>query len=169
MKMNFFYSYLSLLPLALVLLFAPASATERAPEKSLPVKEALEKPALTKPEAEPVAAEAPLAPAKDGTSKSYMAKFCAGETGSCQTTQKLQVCERFRVAAVNVQQLLDRAVNCETNAADTAADCDGLDAGRIDLLKQYWQDEDMAYTILFLPDMVQNAAASCQAKHGGAK
>lgn len=111
------------------------------------------------------AGEIPSPPVHIGNSVSYMGQFCAN-TNPCQNTQKQQVCERFRSAAVNVQQVLDRAIACEVNAAQgVESDCDGLDAGRLDLLKQYWQDEDMSYTILFLPDMVQNAAASCPEKN----
>ena len=118
--------------------------------------------------------EIPSPPVNLGAAKSYMSQFCAnvnvnaaanngGQT--CQETQKQQACYRFRNAAVNVQQVLDRAVSCEVNTANAVeSDCDGLDAGRLDLLKQYWQDEDMAYTILFLPDMVINASANCPEK-----
>lgn len=89
----------------------------------------------------------------------YMAQFCAG---SCGGDAKQQACTRFKAAAVNVQELLDRVVTCEVKSGSTVEyDCDSLDSSRIDLLKQYWQDEDMSYTILFLPDMVLNAAANC--------
>ena len=110
------------------------------------------------------AGEIPTPPVHIGSTASYMGQFCAS-TSNCQSTQKQQVCERFRSAAVNVQQILDRTIACEVNTAKAVeSDCDGLDAGRLDLLKQYWQDEDMSYTILFLPDMVQNVIASCPVK-----
>jgi len=99
--------------------------------------------------------------------KNYMNQFCAnvGGNGSCKDDQKQQACDRFKAATVNVQQLMDRVIDCEVNAANAIeGDCDGLDAGRLDLLKQYWQDDDMSYTILFLPDMVLNASASCGKK-----
>lgn len=96
--------------------------------------------------------------------RNYMRQFCA-DTSGCQATQKQQACDRFKAATVNVQQLLERAIDCEVNAANAVeGDCDGLDAGRLDLMKQYWQDEDMSYTILFLPDMVLNASAACGKK-----
>ncbi len=81
---------------------------------------------------------------------------------SCQDTQRQQACERFERATVNVQKLLSQAVDCEANTSNYRnSDCDGLDATRLDLLKQNWQDEDLSYTILFLPDMVLNSAANC--------
>lgn len=83
---------------------------------------------------------------------------------SCIDTQRQQVCERFRRAAVNIQRVISQAVDCESNVTGyIKADCSGLDASRLDLLKQYWQDEDSSYTILFLPDMVLNPAANCAA------
>jgi hypothetical protein len=105
-------------------------------------------------------------PFKTGGTQNYMNQFCASSGGeACKATQKQQACERFKAATVDVQQLLDRAIDCEVNAANAIeGDCDGLDAGRLDLMKQYWQDEDMSYTILFLPDMVLNASAACGKK-----
>lgn len=91
--------------------------------------------------------------------QNYMSGFCSAPTVKpCDGVQKQQACERFKKATVDMQQLLDRAVACEVNSGNgVQSDCDGLDAGRLDLLKQYWQDEDMSYTVLFLPDMVINS------------
>jgi|CXWL01.1.fsa_nt_gi hypothetical protein len=81
---------------------------------------------------------------------------------SCQDTQRQQACERFARAAVNVQRILSQAIDCEASTSNYRnSDCDGLDATRLDLLKQNWQDEDLAYTILFLPDMVLNSTENC--------
>jgi hypothetical protein len=98
----------------------------------------------------------------------FMAYFC-DDGYQCEDAQRQQSCERYKRAAVNVQRLLDRTIDCEVNNASYKSGCDGLDAGRLDLLKQYWQDEDESYTILFLPDMVLNSAATCTslAKQGG--
>lgn len=77
-------------------------------------------------------------------------------------TQRQQACGRFTHTPVPVQKLLNQAIDCEANAADPSSyGCDSMDASRLDLLKQYWQDEDTAYTILFLPDLVLNSAENC--------
>lgn len=102
--------------------------------------------------------------------RGFMSNFCntpadGNALQSCQASQREAACQRFHRATVDIQRLLDRAINCEYTATGSRAgfaDCDGLDAGRLDLLKQYWQDEEASYTILFLPDMVLNAAANCK-------
>ena len=143
--------------LMVALIASPAHAENAVQEPAAPPKQGEKMNLLP-------AGEIPSPPVHISNSVSYMGQFCAN-TNPCQDPQKQQVCERFHSAAVNVQQVLDRAVTCEMNTAQgVESDCDGLDAGRLDLLKQYWQDEDMSYTILFLPDMVQNALATCQSK-----
>lgn len=90
----------------------------------------------------------------------------------CMDTQRQQACERFSHATVNVQRTLSQAIDCELNSTNMVqSGCDGMDASRLDLLKQYWQDEDISYTILFLPDMVLNSTDNCSAsnKHGTKK
>lgn len=80
----------------------------------------------------------------------------------CMDTQRQQACERFSRATVNVQKTLNQAIDCELNSTNLSQfGCEGMDASRLDLLKQYWQDEDISYSILFLPDMVLNSAANC--------
>ncbi len=106
--------------------------------------------------------------APSSSDSSFMNKFCASKDSvpTCRESQRMETCDRFKRTAINVQQVLDRVVACDAKVQKgIEADCDGLDAGRLDLLKQYWQDEDMSYTILFLPDMVQNAAADCSIKN----
>ena len=83
---------------------------------------------------------------------------------SCIDTQRQEACERFGHTAVNIQRVLSQAIDCEANSSGyTSSDCDGMDASRLDMLKQYWQDEETSYTILFLPDMVLNSVANCTA------
>lgn len=107
-------------------------------------------------------------PRRGLTKQNFITHFC-DESYQCEDAQRQQSCERYKRAAVNVQRLLDRTIDCEINNASYKSGCDGLDAGRLDLLKQYWQDEDESYTILFLPDMVLNSAATCSslARQGG--
>lgn len=104
--------------------------------------------------------------------RSFINEFCSsdydynqGSTATqknCIDTYRQQACERFSRATVDIQQILTQTIDCETgNDTLSAENCDGLDAARIDLLKQYWQDEDASYTILFLPDMVVNSADLC--------
>ena len=111
-------------------------------------------------------------PHRGQNQQGFINKFCGSgytpkktSTASqqdCMDTQRQQACERFSHATVNVQKTLSQAIDCESNSAySTQSDCDGMDASRLDLLKQYWQDEDISYTILFLPDMVLNSAANC--------
>ncbi len=118
----------------------------------------------------PLTATGTLPPAHRGQSQqNYINQFCNtpinNNSQSCQENQRQQACERFSRATVNVQRILSQAIDCELNTTGIIkSGCDGLDAGRLDLLKQYWQDEDMSYTILFLPDMVINVQANCAAK-----
>jgi hypothetical protein len=148
-----------------------ANASEHVSDKLLPIaKPTQDSPA--KQDFPPTAEVVSAPPAHNVMVKNYMSQFCANNIGgsACQESQKQQACERFKNAAVNVQQLLDRTIDCEVNAENAIeADCDGLDAGRLDLLKQYWQDEDMSYTIVFLPDMVQNIVENCPIKNGQEK
>lgn len=107
--------------------------------------------------------------------QNFMAEFCAsdyknkisGNTTfqSCQETQRQQACDRFSRATVSVQRLLSQAIDCDLSTLTfSTGECDGLDAGRLDLLKQYWQDEEMSYTVLFLPDMVTNIVSNCTSR-----
>lgn len=105
--------------------------------------------------------------------QSMINSFCKGVTQknidpsqlSCIDAQKQEACERFERAAVNIQRVMAQAIDCEADTTNghTKSDCDSTDASRLDLLKQYWDDEDSSYTLLFLPDMVFNAAANCEA------
>lgn len=88
---------------------------------------------------------------------------------ACMENQRKQACERFGRININIKRILSKAIDCESNTNGyIKSGCDGLDTSRLDLLKQYWQDEDIAYTILFLPDMVLNSPVNCSeaAKHG---
>ncbi len=101
-------------------------------------------------------------------SSSYKAKAASNTIQQeCMEDQRQQACDRFNHATVNVQKILSQAIDCELSSTNfSEASCDGLDASRLDLLKQYWQDEDISYTILYLPDMVINSAGNCSsAKH----
>lgn len=116
-----------------------------------------------------------LPPGTRGSSqRGFINRFCSAEytpknasseaQQSCMDTQRQEACDRFQNAAVNIQRVLSQAIDCEANSSGYAdSDCDGLDANRLDMLKQFWQDEDTSYTILFLPDMVLNSAANCSA------
>jgi len=104
--------------------------------------------------------------------QSYINNFCSSVAQkntdparlSCIDAQKQEACERFARAAVNIQKVMTTAIDCEadTTGGNSKADCDSTDASRLDLLKQYWDDEDSSYTVLFLPDMVFNAEANCE-------
>ncbi|MEQ1789440.1 MAG: hypothetical protein ABL857_03245 [Rickettsiales bacterium] len=90
----------------------------------------------------------------------------------CINAQRQQACERFKLSAMNVRRILSQIIDCEANITGyNISGCDGLNSNRINLLKQYWQDETTSYTILFLPDMVLNTAANCAAstKYGTTK
>jgi hypothetical protein len=113
-------------------------------------------------------------PIRGMNQRGFINKFCSADytprnasseaQQSCMDTQRQEACDRFQHAAVNIQRLLSQAIDCDANSSGSAdSDCDGLDASRLDLLKQYWQDEDTSYTILYLPDMVLNSAANCTA------
>lgn len=116
----------------------------------------------------------PIPAPRRGGERGFINRFCdsayrpqpaaSAPQQDCMDSQRQQACERFSHAPVSVQKLLSQAVDCEANAANpTPYGCDGLDANRLDLLKQYWQDEDTSYTILFLPDLVLNSAENCTA------
>jgi hypothetical protein len=106
--------------------------------------------------------------------RGFMSSFCSDDVStrsplntaaaSCKNSQREMACERYQRATVDVQRLLDQVVTCENSGVGMGAqdiNCDVLDAGRIDLLKQYWQDEDASYTILYLPDMVSRSLDKC--------
>ncbi len=169
-----------------------ANAAEKFRDNSLSVEQTMREPSITRSvqgdtwndpkiaqqlreSRNSATATAPLANeeeigASPAASGEFMNKFCSDTSQSlhCRKTHREEICARFKRSAINVQQILDRVVACEANAEKgVEGDCDGLDAGRIDLLKQYWQDEDMSYSILFLPDMVLNASAPCSGIKAG--
>lgn len=113
-----------------------------------------------------------LPPSNRGMNRGFINKFCSSDYAprnassdaqkSCMDTQRQEACDRFQHAAVNIQRILSQAIDCEANSSGyNNSECDGLDASRLDMLKQYWQDEDTSYTILYLPDMVVNSASNC--------
>lgn len=128
---------------------------------------------IVKSEPAPLVAALP-SPQRAVGKQSFINTFCNGvippkpgteAQQSCMDTQKQEACERFSRAAVNIQRIMSQAIDCEADNSNGQAksDCDSTDASRLDLLKQYWDDEDSSYTILFLPDMVFNSAATCEA------
>lgn len=93
---------------------------------------------------------------------------------ACLDDQKKQACDRFGSLPNDVQKEMDKVIGCLYNASNNGQmdengsiqqapqqDCTRDDAVRLDMLKQYWSDQNVAYAILFLPDMVLGGAARC--------
>ncbi len=118
----------------------------------------------------------------------FMAGYCdpnfkpmlsnAGRIASmnaCIETQKKQACDMFAQLPSDAQQVMDSSIGCVYNQANNgqmdengfivqnggAQDCSAGDSQRINLLQRYWQQQNVAYAIVFLPDMVLNAPNRC--------
>jgi hypothetical protein len=99
---------------------------------------------------------------------------------SCLEEQKQQACGMYQVLPADAKRSLDFTLNClgaqqnggeMVEAADgtlqpapvtgAARDCGAFDTQRLTLLKQYWQDANTAYALVFLPDLVMDSGGQC--------
>lgn len=97
------------------------------------------------------------------------------QLNACISEQKKQACNMFLGMPIDAQRAVDSVISCDYTRANegqldengyvqqmpSAGDCTNGDSLRMNLLKQYWRDQNTAYAIVFLPDMVLNGAARC--------
>ncbi len=111
---------------------------------------------------------------------SYMVGYCdpnvgvrAGAMQDCIAQGKKQTCDIFAQLPNDAQRLLDRTISCLSDTAEYEDDYDsarkdcGYERARLGLLKKYWEEQQTAYALVFLPDMVMNAAANCMPNRRG--
>ncbi len=86
---------------------------------------------------------------------------------SCFESIKQKACDGFARLPAEVQGPMNRLVECQYNVAEEPSEyadetrCARLEHEQMRLLKHYWRDQNTAYTILFLPDLVINAGSFC--------
>jgi hypothetical protein len=95
---------------------------------------------------------------------------------ACMETRKQQTCEQFAALPNDVKRSLDFAIECAYTAANGGEmdengyivqqapvnpACAGTDSERMALLKKYWRDQNVSYSIVFIVDQVINATAGC--------
>jgi hypothetical protein len=87
----------------------------------------------------------------------------------CIDNAKRQACDIFSRLPRDAQGLLDRTLSCAFSADSggygSYDDCAGYDSQRLQAIKAYWNDQETVYALVFLPDLVQNPAASCQQRY----
>lgn len=84
----------------------------------------------------------------------------------CTKEQKQKSCAEFEKLPLAVRNVLDDAISCASKATDeigaaTARDCSAHDSARMRLLKDYWRDQTVSESIVFLPDDILNASNNC--------
>lgn len=85
----------------------------------------------------------------------------------CMEDIKVKACDAFQRLPIEVMRKLDIIINCAFNAAtmntvtngDSA--CDYRHELQLELLKTYWNNQDISYNIAFMPDMVANPVTFC--------
>lgn len=97
------------------------------------------------------------------------------QLNACINQQKKQACDMFLNMPLDAQRIIDSVISCDYSMANqgqldqngnpqqlpSGLDCSNGDSLRMSLLKQYWRDQNTAYAVVFLPDMVLNGAARC--------
>lgn len=106
-----------------------------------------------------------------GASNRFMDTYCNpnfrplamqnnGSMQNCLTTQRQDVCQQFQHLPADAQQTLDQTINCY-NADDRGTDCSSFDSRRLQLIKRYWNDQNTARSLVFLPDDIINGSNKC--------
>ena len=105
---------------------------------------------------------------------------------SCLERQKTEACSLYQSAPDDARAAIDASVNCAARAMNAMGDdggesdeedsgwgswggrattapvsCVKYDAQRLTVLKRYWDDNNTAYALVFLPDLVMDASGSC--------
>lgn len=94
---------------------------------------------------------------------------------NCMENQKKQACDMFANLPRDAQRTMDSIIACQYNNANDGGmdengyvqqgrgmqDCSEGDSIRMNLLRQYWNNQNTAYAIVFLPDMVADGASQC--------
>lgn len=100
---------------------------------------------------------------------------------ACLEQQRLQACDLYRAMPADARQAVDASINClaqggsaggglieaedgtlQPAPATTATqDCNLADAQRLNLLRRYWEDQGIAYGIVFIPDLVMDNSGQC--------
>jgi hypothetical protein len=98
-----------------------------------------------------------------------------GNLNNCMENQKKEACDMFAGLPRDVQRIMDSVISCEynntnggqmdengyINQAPQQNDCSQGDSARMNMLRQYWNNQNLAYAIVFLPDMVASGASRC--------
>ena len=117
-----------------------------------------------------------------GPSTNYMDGYCdpnfkplMGRSASyagianCLAQQKTDACRLYQSVPQDVKQALDDSINCMAQMSDTAgnattasvSNCGVTDTRRLALVKRYWNDANLAYALVFVPDLVMDNAGDC--------
>ena len=88
---------------------------------------------------------------------------------NCLAQQKTDACRLYQSVPQDVKQALDDSINCMAQMSDTAgnattasvSNCGVTDTRRLALVKRYWNDANLAYALVFVPDLVMDNAGDC--------
>ena len=100
---------------------------------------------------------------------------------ACLEQQKAQACELYRNMPADARQVVDATMNCMAQmegaagglveapdgtlqpaaAAGRVADCGYTDTNRLAMVKRYWQDQNVVYSIIFVPELAMDNSGAC--------
>lgn len=98
---------------------------------------------------------------------------------TCLEQQRNQACQLYQSVPGDVKKALDDSINCLAqanadmeNAAGNddsgaaayttpAKHCGATDTRRLALVKRYWNDQNLSYALVFVPDLVMDSSGSC--------
>lgn len=115
-------------------------------------------------------------------SKRFMDNYCdpnfhAGVGNSriqdCMAQGREKACDMFSRLPPDAQHIIDQSISCVYAISETGGDdalpttaaadpsCAADEHRRMVLIKKYWTEQETAYAMVFLPDMVLNASTGC--------
>lgn len=119
----------------------------------------------------------------DPNFKPMMARSAAyAGMAACLQKQRDEACQLYQAAANDVRRMIDESVNCmaagmegDTMGDDEDSDfaptrsamptgCGAVDSKRLSMVKRYWNDQNTAYALVFVPDLVMDNSGSCLKK-----
>lgn len=99
---------------------------------------------------------------------------------ACLEQQKIQACDLYRTLPVDAKKAVDDSMNCLAGQqeggglveapdgtlqpaapAGRTQDCGYTDTNRLAMVKRYWQDQNVAYAIIFVPDLAMDNSGAC--------
>ncbi|NCY26710.1 MAG: hypothetical protein EBX37_18335 [Alphaproteobacteria bacterium] len=99
---------------------------------------------------------------------------------NCLEQQKTQACELYRNMPADAKKAVDDTMNCLAQGqsggglveapdgtlqpaapSNGQQDCGYTDTNRLTMVKRYWQDQNVAYAIIFVPELAMDNSGAC--------